>query len=159
MFSDTFPDVFLAEKRNDYLDEDIPDEEDTNATPASPIPSQPSRSLSSSPSPLANKSHAPPQHSMPAWDMSKTMCLAGTGLEQLIAAADDAIPPEGLPSASVRAGGEGRRAGLKRRAAEITRSAAEDFALLTTRTSSMRRYAADFLSTVATVSFRDVYLK
>jgi hypothetical protein len=44
MFSDTFLDVFLAEKHNDYLDEDIPDEEDTNATPAAPIPSQPSRS-------------------------------------------------------------------------------------------------------------------
>jgi hypothetical protein len=159
MFSATFPDVFLAEKRNDYLDDDIPDEEDTNATPASPIPSQPSRSPSFSPSPLANKSHAPPQHSMPAWDMCKTMCIAGgTGLEQVIAAAVDAMPQEGLPLASVRAGGEGRRAGLKRRAAEITRSAAEDFALLTTRTSSMRRYAADFLSTVANVSFRDVYL-
>ena len=112
-----YPDVFLAEKRNDYLDEDIPDEEDANATPASPIPSQPSRSPSSSPSPLANKSHAPPQHYMPAWDMSKTMCLAGgAGLEQVIAAAVDAMPPEGLPLASVRAGGEGRRAELKRRA-------------------------------------------
>ena len=54
MFLDTFPDRFRAENRNDYLDEDIPDENDTNATPASPIPSQPSRSPSSSPSPLAN---------------------------------------------------------------------------------------------------------
>ena len=88
------------------------------------------------------------------------MYLAGgTGLEQVIAAADDAVPQEGLPVASERAGGEGRRAGLKRRAAEMTRSSAEDFALLTTRTSSMRRYSADFLSTVANVSFRDVYLK
>jgi hypothetical protein len=39
MFSDTFPDRFRTGKRNDYLDEDIPDEDDTNATPASPIPS------------------------------------------------------------------------------------------------------------------------
>ena len=135
MFSDTFPDGFLAGKRNDYLDEDIPDEDDTNATSASPLPFQPSRSPSSSPSPLANKSHAPPQHSMPAWDMCKTMCLhclaGGTGLEQVIAAADDAMPQEGLPVASERAGGEGRRAGLKRKAVEITRFAAEDFALLT----------------------------
>jgi hypothetical protein len=116
-------------------------------------------SPSSSPSPLANKSHAPPQHSMPAWYMCKTMCLAGgTGLEQVIAAAEDAMLQEGLPVVSERAVGEGRRAGLKRRAAEITRSAAEDFALLTTRTSSMR-YAADFLSTVGDVKFRDVYLK
>ena len=58
MFSDTFPDGFLAGKRNDYLDEDIPDEDDTNATPASPLPFQPPRSPSSSPSPLVNKSHA-----------------------------------------------------------------------------------------------------
>ena len=91
MFSDTFPDGFLAGKRNDYLDEDIPDEDDTNATPASPLPFQPSRSPSSSPSPLANKSHTPPQHSMAAWDMCKALSLAGgTGLEQVIAAADDA---------------------------------------------------------------------
>ena len=107
----TFPDRCLAEHRNDYLDEDMPDEDDTNATPASPIPSQPSRSASSSPSPLANKSHAPPQNSMPAWDMCKTVCLAGG-----------------------------------------------DFALLTTRTSSMR-YAADFQSTVGNVSFSYIYLK
>ena len=52
MFSDTFPDGFLAEKRNDYLDEDIPDEDYTNATPASPIPSQLSRALLFSPSPV-----------------------------------------------------------------------------------------------------------
>ncbi len=55
------------------------------------------------------------------------------------------MPPGGLPVASERAGGESRRTELKRKAGEICRSAAEDFALLTTRTSSMR-YAADFLS-------------
>ena len=93
MFSDTFPDRFRTEKRNDYLDEDLSDEDDTNATPASPISSQSSRSPSSSPSPLANKSHAPPQNSMSGWDMCKTMCLAGgMGLEQVIAAAVDAMP-------------------------------------------------------------------
>jgi hypothetical protein len=43
------------------------------------------------------------------------------------------MPAEGLPVASERAEGEGRRAGLKRKAAEITRSAGENFALLTTR--------------------------
>jgi hypothetical protein len=41
---------------------------------------------------------------------------------------------------------------------EITRSGAEDFALLTARTSSMR-YAADFLSTVGNVSFSNVMPK
>jgi hypothetical protein len=38
MFSDTFSDRFRTEKHNDYLDEDIPDEDNTNATPASLIP-------------------------------------------------------------------------------------------------------------------------
>ncbi len=37
------------------------------------------------------------------------MCLAsGPGLEQAIAEADDAMPPEGLPVASERAGGGSR---------------------------------------------------
>jgi hypothetical protein len=82
-------------------------------------------------------------------------CLAagGTGLEQVIAAADGAMPREGLPVVSERAVGEGRRAGLKREAGEFTRSA-----LPTTRMSSMR-YAADFLSTVANVSLCDLCLK
>jgi hypothetical protein len=45
---------------------------------------------------------------------------------------------------SERAGGDGRRAGLKRKAGEITGSAPEDFALLTTSTgTSSMRYAAD----------------
>ena len=88
--------------------------------------------------------------------MCKTICLAGgTGLEQVIAAADNAMPQAGLPIACERAGGGGRRAGLKRKVGEITRSAVKDFALLTTRTSSMR-YAADFLYNVANVSFRDI---
>ena len=68
---------------------------------------------------------------------------------------DDDMPPGGLPVASERAGGESRRTELKRKAGEISRSAAEDFALLTTCTSSMR-YAADFLSTVGNVSFSNV---
>jgi len=101
---------------------------------------------------------------MPGWDMAKTMCkVGGADLNKVIAAAEDAMPPGGMPVASERAGGESRRTGLKRKAGEITRSAAEDFALLTTRTSSMR-YAADFLSTVAetyisNVSFSDVMPK
>ncbi len=44
---------------------------------------------------------------MPGWNMAKTMCQAGgAGLEQVIAVADDAMPPGGLPVASERAGGE-----------------------------------------------------
>jgi hypothetical protein len=83
------------------------------------------------------------QHDAPA---------GGSGLEPAIVDADAAMPPEGLPVASERAGGESRRLGLKRKAGEITRSAAEDVSLLTARTASAR-YAADFLSTVRNVSF------
>ncbi len=150
--------------RNYYLDEYMPDDEDfpEEDSPACLIPSQPSRSPSSPGSPRpgpANQSYAPPQKFMPGWNMAKTMCQAGgAGLKQVIAAVDDAMPPGGLPVASERAGDESRRTELKRKAGEITRSAAEDFALLTTRTSSMR-YAADFLSTVGNVSFSNVMPK
>ena len=97
--------------RNDYLDENMPDDGDLpeEDSPACPIPSQPSRSPSSpgSPGPRpgpANQSYAPPQKSMPGCIMAKTMCQAGgEGLKQLIAAADDAMPPGGLPVASERA--------------------------------------------------------
>jgi hypothetical protein len=51
---------------------------------------------------------------------------------------------------SERAGGENRRIRNKRKAEDITRSAAEDFALLTSRTTS-EHHAADFLSTVTNV--------
>ena len=96
---------------------------------------------------------------MAGWDICNMMCLAGgSGQEQAIVDADAAMPPEGLPVASERAGGESRRLGLKRKAGEITRSAAEDFALLTARTASAR-YAADFLSTVGNVSFSHKDLK
>ena len=53
---------------------------------------------------------------------------------------------------SERAGGESRRIGNKRKADKITRSAAEDFALLTSRTTS-EHHAADFLSTVSNVIY------
>ncbi len=96
---------------------------------------------------------------MAGGDVCKMMCLAGgSGLEQAIVDADGAMPPEGLPVASERSGGESRRLGLKRKAGEITRSAAEDFALLTARTVSAR-YAADFFSTVGNVSFSHKDLK
>jgi hypothetical protein len=138
----------------DFPEADIPDFPEEES-PACPIPSQASRFVSSPGSPRP----APPQNSMPGWDMAKTMCQAGgASLDKVISAAEDAMPSGGMPVASERAGGESRRTGLKRKAGEITRSAAEDFALLTTRTSSMR-YAADFLSTVGNVSFSDVMPK
>jgi hypothetical protein len=86
---------------------------------------------------------------MAGWDICNMMCLAGgSGLEQAIVDGDAAMPSEGLPVARGRAGGESRRLGLKRKAGEITRSAAEDFELLTARTASVR-YAADFLGNVS----------
>jgi hypothetical protein len=51
---------------------------------------------------------------------------------------------------SERAGGENRRIRNKRKAEDITRSAAKDFALLTSLTTS-EHHAADFLSTVSNV--------
>ena len=109
---------FISVSRNDYLDdlEDMPDDEGIpdfpeEDTPACQIPSQPSRFLSSPGSPRP----APPQNSMPGWDMAKTMCQAGgAGLNKVIAAAEDAMPQGGMPVASERAGGESGRTGLKR---------------------------------------------
>jgi hypothetical protein len=96
---------------------------------------------------------------MAGWDICNMMCLAGgSGLEQAIVDAYAAMPPEGLPVVSERAGGKRRRLGLKRKAGEITRSAAEDFALLTARTASARN-GADFLSMVGNVSFSHKDLK
>ncbi len=51
----------LAAPRNDYIDEDLPEEDETDASVRAPtalIPSHTSRTLSSSPSPVADKSHA-----------------------------------------------------------------------------------------------------
>jgi hypothetical protein len=50
------------------------------------------------------------------------------------------MPPKGhgLPVARERASGESRRTGLNRKAGEITRSAAGDFALLTTVIGELR---------------------
>ena len=89
----------MSVPRNDYLDEDMPDDAESpeEDSPACLIPSQPPRSPSSPGSPRpgpANQSYAPPQMSMPSWNMAKTMSQAGgAGLKQVIAAADDAMPP------------------------------------------------------------------
>ena len=84
----------MSVPRNDYLDEDMPDDAESpeEDSPACPIPSQPPRSPSSPGSPrpgTANQSYAPPQMSMPSWNMAKTMSRAdGAGLKQIIAAAE-----------------------------------------------------------------------
>jgi hypothetical protein len=79
----------------------------------------------------------------------------GLGLAAAISAADaytDSFGPrQDWEVPSERAGGEIRRIANKRKAKDITRSAAEDFALLTTRTTS-EHHAADFLSTVGNVN-------
>jgi hypothetical protein len=72
---------------------------------------------------------------MAGWDICNMMCpglAGGSGLEQAIVDADADMLPEGSCSKRT-AGGESRRLGLKRKVGEITRSAAEDFALLTAR--------------------------
>ena len=82
-------------------------------------------------------------------DVRQMMWLAGgLGLSGAISHAEATMPKSVDPAS---AGGEARRAGLKRKAAEISRSAAEDFALLTCRTTS-ESHAADFLSTVTNVT-------
>ena len=88
----------MSVPRNDYLDEDMPDDEGIPGMPddvgipdfpeedipACPIPSQPSHFPSSTGSPRpgpANQSYAPPRNSMPWWNMAKTMCQAGVSAE------------------------------------------------------------------------------
>jgi hypothetical protein len=76
----------------------------------------------------------------------------GLGLGAAISAADAITDSFGtdwqIPSE--QAGGDSRQFGNKRKAEEITRSAAEDFALLTCRTTS-EHHAADFLATFTNV--------
>jgi hypothetical protein len=65
---------------------------------------------------------------MAGWDICKMMCRAGgSSLEQAIAEADDAMPPQGLPVASERALRQVVRAGaLGSNKRQFTRTAAED---------------------------------
>jgi hypothetical protein len=95
----------VAAPHNDYIDENLPDEDEPDATARVPAPRIPSNK-----SPVANISHALPQtrKSMASWDICNMMCLAGaSGLEQEIADADAAMPLEGLP---VQASGQVVRA-------------------------------------------------
>jgi hypothetical protein len=107
----------LAAPRNDYINQDLPDEDEPDASARTPAPRIPSHT-----SPVANESHALPQtrKSMAGCDICNMMCLAGgSGLEQAIADADAAMPLEGLPRASEQASGESRRTGLKRKAGKL----------------------------------------
>jgi len=159
-------DMILAGRRSNYLDEEDPAQDDSRSPARDPSePASPSRSPVSppaaSPPPAAPASGPAPPPVAPAaprglvaagLDMRQTMWLAGgSSLPSVISRSDADIPAQGLPVSSERAGGESRRTGLKRKASQITRSAAEDFALLTSRTTSARD-AADFLSTVGNVS-------
>ena len=161
---------------NDYADEDIPDGDsdlpDTDisdavpveeqAAPPSPIavspPDEAAHAGSPSPSPsqscpLPRKPARFGRRSPPPINVTQIMRLAGgLGLAAAISCADAVTDSFGTDwqVPSERAGGESRRMGNKRKAAQITRSAAEDFALLTCRTTSAH-HAADFLSTVTNV--------
>ena len=150
--------LFLAAHRYEYLDEDSPHPEESDppdrgpSLSASPPATPTSPPAEAAPPGRAGPASPPGRPSGSGWDMRQMMWLAGgSRLHSVITRADADMPTDDLPVASERAGGESRRSGLKRKAAEITRSAAEDFALLTTQTVSSR-YAADFLSTVTNVS-------
>ncbi len=160
--------VLLAALYNDYADEDIPDVDPfdyltANEEPAvessvspSPCPAPPPddgmRPGSPSPSlgPMPRRGR---RSTLPCVNVTQLMHLAG-GLDiaAAVSAADAHTESFGqdweVPSE--RAGGESRRIRNKSKAEDITRSAAEDFALLSSRTTS-EHHAADFLSTVTNV--------
>ena len=86
-------------------------------------------------------------------DMRKTMQAAGgPNLENVIRAIDTDMGPNPDPIPSERCGGELRRASLKRKASRISRCAAEVFAFITSKTSSIEE-AADVLESFGNVSF------
>ena len=146
--------MLLAALYNDYADEDIPDQDepdqdepdaepaDEEAAPPSPCSVPPSDeaaaahadSLSPSPSqscPLPRKPARFGRRSPPPVNVTQLMRLAGgLGLAASISAADAITDSFGTSSTdwkvpSERAGGESRRKGNKRKAGEISRSAAE----------------------------------
>ncbi len=151
---------------NDYADEDIPDADpEPNpepSVPPSPSPVPPLDPLAVSPSPcqscpLPRRPARYGRRSPPPINVTQLMRLAGgNGLATAISSADAHTDSFSVATdkewevPSERAGGESRRIRHKRKAKEISRSAAEDFALLTSRTTS-EHHAADFLSTVANV--------
>ena len=94
----------------------------------------------------------------PKADMRKTMQAAGgPNIEHVMRAIDTDMGPNPDPIPSERCGGELRRASLKRKASRISRSAAEVFAFLTSKTSSIEE-AADVLESFGNVSFCALFL-
>ena len=163
--------ALIAALYNDYADEDIPDVDPseyltTNEEPAAelsvspspcpvPTPDDVMRPASPCPSPGLSSLPRRGRRTPPHVNVTQLMHLAGAlDIAAAISAADDHTDSFGpdweVPSE--RAGGESRRIGNKRKADKITRSAAEDFALLTSRTTS-EHHAADFLSTVSNVIY------
>jgi hypothetical protein len=114
----TAPHNDYIDEDNDYIDEELPDEDEPDASFRAPA------SLILPSNPVANKSYALPQTRksiMAGWDICNMMCLpGGWGLEQATVDVDSAMPPEGLPPASERAGGESKNTGLKRKIGEIS---------------------------------------
>ena len=164
-----YADEDIPDPVGDLPEADIPDPVPAEEPAASPSPtavpppdedSEDSSSPSQSPSPSPSQAYPLPRkparfgrRSPPPVNVTQFMRLAGgLGLAAAISCADAVTDSFGtdweVPSG--RAGGDSRRMGNKRKAAEITRSAAEDFALLTCRTTSEKQ-AAEFLSTVTNV--------
>ena len=158
---------------NDYADEDIPDKHvpdeepaEEQAAPLSPSSASPldEAAHADRPSPSLSPSQSCPLPSKPAhfgWrspppvNFTQLMRLAGgLGLAAVISAADAITvlfsTDWQVPSDRAGPGGDSRPIGNKHKAGEITRSAAEDFALLTCRTTS-EHHAADFLATITNV--------
>ena len=80
-------------------------------------------------------------------DMRKTMQAAGgSNIEQVMRDIDADMGPNPDPIPSERCGGESRRASIKLMASRITRSTAEVYAYLTSRTSSIEE-AAEYWNT------------
>ena len=141
---------------SDYLSaNEEPDAEPSVSPSPCPVPPPADGMRPASPSPSPGPLPRRGRRSTPPINVTQLMHLAG-GLDiaAAISSADaltDSFGPD-WEVPSERAGGESRRIGNKRKAEDITRSAAEDFALLqvTSRTTS-EHHAADFLSTVSNV--------
>ena len=148
----------------DEPDIDIPDAEpaEEQAAPPSPCSVSPPDEAAHEDSPSPSPSQSCPlpckpacfgRRSPPPVNVTQLMRLAGgLGLAASISTLDAVTDSFGADweVPSERAGGESRRITHKRKAAEISRSAAENFAILTCRTTS-EHHAADFLSTVTNV--------
>jgi len=90
-------------------------------------------------------------------DMRKTMqATGGPNIENVVRAIDVDMEPNPDPIPSERCGGQSRRALLKRKASHITRSTAETFAYLTSKTKSVEE-ATDIFESFGNVSLFDEF--